>query len=501
MASPIRTLTVNFVGRTDSLDKAFKRVSKGSSLMSDRMRRSAMIGMGAFAGIGAAVVAATAVLKPMIDKAASMEEAVSKNRLMFGEASKAVERFAETSLHGFGVTEGAALQATGVFGSLGRAMGMADADSADMAITLTKLAGDLSSLHDVDVETALTALRAGLIGEAEPLRKLGILLDAATIKTKALEMGLVDSTKDALTPAIKSQAAYALILQEGEVAMGDFERTIDSATNQSKIFAGEWVQISTEIGEKLLPAFTSIVTFMNDELLPAFKDFVDDPSVKNFGEFVGEAIGAVFPGARLAIKADQITPLDIFGALIDYEMWGVRLITNLVTGVETGLEAADIRARLGAIFADVTEDFAFDLEAVLAQETPLGGEFVVEGWQEVASAISDAAAAEVQGFVVNPELVSGSTVLPPQVDRGPGSQEDLVDADRGDTMDDLIQEWLNSPDAAKFLGFGMDPGQRAAPVNVTIIAPAVTGQEVWDAMGKAVQENGPMPPHWQMSAT
>ena len=46
MASPVRTLTVNFVGKTKDLDKAFRRVSKGSSLMSDRMARAASIGMG-----------------------------------------------------------------------------------------------------------------------------------------------------------------------------------------------------------------------------------------------------------------------------------------------------------------------------------------------------------------------------------------------------------------------------------------------------------------------
>ena len=86
MASPVRTLTVNFVGKTKDLDKAFKRVSKGSSLMSDRMARAASIGMGAFAGIGVAVAGATAVLKPMIEAAADVDESLSKNRVLFGDA-------------------------------------------------------------------------------------------------------------------------------------------------------------------------------------------------------------------------------------------------------------------------------------------------------------------------------------------------------------------------------------------------------------------------------
>ena len=294
MASTTRTLTTNFVGRTKNLERSFKRVAKGSELMSDKMMRATrMAGIG-FAALGGVAIGAAAALKPMIDKAAAMEEALSKNQLLLGESSKAVEAFADTSLESFGVTNLAALQATGVFASLGDAMGMSQEASASMATTLTGLAGDLSSLHDVSVETALTALRAGLIGEAEPLRKLGILLDAATIKTKALEMGLIKNTKDALTPAIKSQAAYALILEKGTTAMGDFARTSDSATNVSKQLAGQWEQIQIQIGTALLPAFTALVTHLVEEVMPAIEEFFEDPGWAALGELAGEAVTSGF---------------------------------------------------------------------------------------------------------------------------------------------------------------------------------------------------------------
>ena len=50
----VRTFTANFVGRTDNLEKSFKRVSKGSALMSDNLMkatRMAGIGLGALAGV------------------------------------------------------------------------------------------------------------------------------------------------------------------------------------------------------------------------------------------------------------------------------------------------------------------------------------------------------------------------------------------------------------------------------------------------------------------
>ena len=100
-----RTLTVNLIGRTDKLQRSFKNASKGADTMSGKMMRAtrmAGIGFGALAGIA---VGAAAALKPMIDKAASMEESLSKNQVVFGESSKAVEAFASRSLHAFGVSE------------------------------------------------------------------------------------------------------------------------------------------------------------------------------------------------------------------------------------------------------------------------------------------------------------------------------------------------------------------------------------------------------------
>jgi len=287
MASTTRTLTTNFVGRTKNLERSFKRVSKGSELMSNKMMRATrMAGIG-FAALGGVAIGAAMALKPMIDKAASMEESLSKNRVVFGESAAAVEQFAETSLHAFGVTERAALEATGVIGTLGSALGMTEADSASMATTLVGLAGDMSSFNDASVEETLTAIQAGLRGESEPLRRFGVLLDAATLKAKALEKGIIKSTKEALTPQTKALAAYELILEQTSIQMGDFTRTADSATNQSKLLAGEWDKIQTSIGEKVLPMFTAIVTSLNKEVMPALQAFADDPGVYTLGGVAG----------------------------------------------------------------------------------------------------------------------------------------------------------------------------------------------------------------------
>ena len=501
-----RTFTANFVGRTSNLEKSFKRVSKGSALMSDNLVRSTrMAGMG-FAALAGVAVGAAAALKPMIDKAASMEEALSKNQLLLGESSKAVEAFAETSLQSFGVTNLAALQATGVFASLGDAMGMSEEASASMATTLTGLAGDLSSLHDVDVETALTALRAGLIGEAEPLRKLGILLDAATIKSKALTMGLVKNTKDALTPAIKSQAAYALILEKGAVAMGDFARTSDSATNASKVLAGQWEELQIVIGTALLPSFTALVTHLVDVVMPAITEFFEDPTWERGAKTAGEAAmnGFVkgFAGFTLALASAVMSP---FGFVL------AQLVDLLGPfGEDAGEETGTA----------MTRGFA----AAIEQFGPLNPDWDRGDWETAGTAAGTAFYGAAGAMAPGPGLPPFGSGVPPAgpmapgpgfpafpvvppagpMGPGPGFPSVPVVPPAGPMVPGPFVP-APGPRGPSLPGrggggFTGDPGQRGGGTTIIVNAPAVSGQEVVEAIGKYVDGNGPLPPHWQQGA-
>jgi len=545
MASPTRTLTVNFVGRTSNLDKSFKRVAKGSSLMSDKLMkatRMAGIGFGALAGVA---IGAAAALKPMIDKAASMEESLSKNRVVFGESSKAIEAFAETSLHSFGVTERAALEATGVIGTLGTAMGMTATDSAEMATTLVGLAGDMSSFNDASVEETLTAIQAGLRGEAEPLRRFGVLLDAATLKAKALEQGIITSTKEALTPQQKALAAYAVILEQTTVQMGDFERTADSATNQSKLLAGEWDKIQTQIGEALLPAFTTMVAFLNEKVMPSLREFFEDPGWAEFGQLAAEAVTSEF---FKAVLAGFGTGTDLFinpiGKAIQSAMpdlitgaagAGATWAWNFIFGIDDTLTSAEAEAALNKAFVDAglegrgrraagrpeeaagtsatnitnivshLENLAADVEAAAAAaKADIAAEpFPGLSQAEIDAIESNAVAAAVEAALaavpvpVAVAAVGGGLVAPAgEMGAGPlmgaGAAGAAGAGAAAGPTDAEILKWLGTPGAQQMIGQG--------PPNVTIIAPAVSGQEVVDAIGKYVDGNGPLPPHWQQGA-
>ncbi len=545
MASPTRTLTANFVGRTDNLEKAYKRVSKGSALMSDKLTKATrMAGVG-FAGLASVAVGAAVALKPMIDKAADVEESLSKNEVVFGDSARAVEEFASTSLRSFGVTRNAALEATGVIGTLGKAMGITEADSADMATTLVGLAGDMSSFNNASVEETLTAIQSGLRGEAEPLRRFGVLLDAATLKAKALEKGIIKNTKEALTPQAKALAAYEVILEQTAVQMGDFERTSGSATNQQKLLAGSMEELATEIGATFLPVFTTLVTSLSEDVVPAVRDFFEDPSWAEGGRLAGRLSQAgfitAFTGEMTPETVEEAIRPSTWEGLAEKELWGAtaaRAVLNFFGGFKDGVteeRVADVREELvGAIGPLLTADFTH-LGTELVDALKKGMEQGVQDieWPDLAGTMYDSIVegGGLFGIIEDPwgffgieepgtggaPPGSGHPASPPPAPEdgppapapgdgppGPDSGDGAPAASPSGSYSDFTIPSVSSGDDldAFYESLGIMPstpppgsGHPAAPVSITVNG-VVSGQEVVDAIGEHVDLNGPLPDWW-----
>lgn len=211
-----------------NIDADVDHVTRGiRSKFTGAFKSVALAAGGAFAG-----VAAYNAFKGAIRGASDLAESASKVRVVFGPAAKEVQDFAKTTARSMGISKSEALAAAGTFGNLFTALKIGQGDSARMSTTLVKLAGDLASFNNVSPEEALQALRSGLVGETEPLKRFGVNMNEATLQTKALELGLIRSEKEALTPAAKAQAAYALIMEQTKAAQGDYSRTSDGLANR-----------------------------------------------------------------------------------------------------------------------------------------------------------------------------------------------------------------------------------------------------------------------------
>lgn len=223
---------------------------------------------------GAAVAGLSQVIEGAISDATDLAESTSKVEVVFGDAADAVMEWADTSATAFGQSKQAALEAAGTYGNLFQAFGIGAEEAQKMSMELVELAADLASFNNTSVEDALLAIRSGLSGETEPLKRYGVALNQARLEQVALNEGIWDGA-GALDAGQKAQAAYALILEDTALAQGDFARTSDGLANQQRILQAQLENVSAELGEKLLPIVVELVTFLNEDGIPILREFLD----------------------------------------------------------------------------------------------------------------------------------------------------------------------------------------------------------------------------------
>jgi phage-related protein len=238
-----------------------------------------------------AVVKTGEFLKDAVAQASDVSESASKVGVVFGDAAQGVLDFAHTAASSMGLSQAQALEATGTFGNLFRAIGLGQKQSADMSTSLTKLAGDLASFNNTDPTQALDALRAGLLGETEPLRQYGVNLNAAQVQAEAVTLGLAKQGEQ-LTSAQTAQAAYALIMQQTALAQGDFARTSGGLANQTRIMSAQFADVKANVGAALVPFVQLGAVGITKGLMPAL--LTGTSYFKDFGDGVTEAENAVF---------------------------------------------------------------------------------------------------------------------------------------------------------------------------------------------------------------
>ena len=256
-------------GSVDGFSKSAHGPTK--SLTAGSMALATAMGQALYNGAMAAGRAISGFMSDAVTGASDLAETTSKIGIVFGDASGQILELGDTAATSFGMSANTALTAAGTYGNLFRSMGIGEQKSADMSESLLGLAGDLASFNNLTPEEVLEKLRAGLTGEAEPLKSLGIDINEVTLKEKAMELGLY-SGKGALDAGAKAQAAYALMLEQTTLAQGDFARTSDRLANQQRIAAANVENLKAKLGTALLPMVTAVTK--------GFNKFVESPFFK-----------------------------------------------------------------------------------------------------------------------------------------------------------------------------------------------------------------------------
>ena len=374
-----RTLKLSILADVDNLNKSLKQGEQDVSSFTGKLQGfSDKITTAFKVATAAAVAFAGKIAIDSIKAASDLGETVSKVGVLFGDSAKEIEKFADGAAQALGQTKQQALDAAANFAIFGKSAGLSGRALVDFSTDFVSLAADLASFNNVSQDEAINAIGSALRGEAEPLRKFGVLLDDATLKNAALELGLISTTKNALTPQQKVLAAQKVIYEQTTAAQGDFARTSDGLANQTKILTAELENTKLIIGEALLPIVLELATAFSENIIPLIKQFAYGLTGK----------GGVNEGLTESEKAA-------------YE-WGQRIKTVIKTVIALKDELIAISAVLATVF--VVSKIAAYVQGTIILITSL-----IKAYNALkASAI---VAGVASAFALNPLLGVGAVAL------------------------------------------------------------------------------------------
>lgn len=214
------------------------------------------IGTAAALALGGALLSQ---IPSMISGASDLAETQSKVGVIFKDSADEIRAFAKTAQDGLGQSEQSALDAAATFAIFGKGAGLTGKKLVTFSTGLATLASDMASFSNTSPQEAIEAIGAALRGESDPIEKYGVLLNEAVIQQEGVRIGIIKTTKTALTPQQRVLAAQSAIYRQTKEAQGDFARTSGGLANQQRILSARFENTKAELGAGLLPAMLRIV--------------------------------------------------------------------------------------------------------------------------------------------------------------------------------------------------------------------------------------------------
>lgn len=264
MAMTIEELQVIITANNRDINEKFRQISQQAVSM-DREIKSRAVNIGrSFRYIASTVMALGIgkIIKDSLSEAMNFEESESLFEVSMKQMADSARAWSEELQGSVGINAGEARMNAAVLYNMTTSMGVAEDSAYELSTGLTKLSYDIASFRNISNEEAFNKIRAGLTGETEPLKALGILVDENTVKQYAYATGIAASGTQ-LDNVQKVMARYQAILAQTGNDQGDLERTINSTTNQTRLLANNFTIMKRELGNAFLPLYQVGLPILN----------------------------------------------------------------------------------------------------------------------------------------------------------------------------------------------------------------------------------------------
>lgn len=247
-------------------------------------------GLKVFTGaVVAAGTALTGVGIAGIKLASDLEEVQNVVDVTFGDKASVINDWAKAAKEAFGMSELDAKKFNGTMGAMLKSMGLNSEEVLNMSQNMVGLAGDFASFYNLEHQEAFDKIRAGISGETEPLKQLGINMSVANLEAYALTQGITKQYKE-MNQAEQAALRYNYLMSVSADAQGDFARTSDSLANQLRIAKLNMQELGSEIGQMLMPVAQEAVEKFN-ELGERLRDALSSPEMKESIQKIAKALG------------------------------------------------------------------------------------------------------------------------------------------------------------------------------------------------------------------
>ena len=201
------------------------------------------------------------LIKDSIQSGMDAVESDSLFETSLGASADAVRSWSDEVSSVLGLSAVDIRKNTGVIYNMTSSMGVAEDNALKMSKGISLLSQDMASFYNLDSTEAFNKLRAGLTGEAEGLKALGILVDENTVKQVAYSEGIATVGSE-LTQQEKVLARYVAILKQTGNAQGDLARTINSPSNQLRTLKQQVKDLGIAFSNFLLPVISAVLPYL-----------------------------------------------------------------------------------------------------------------------------------------------------------------------------------------------------------------------------------------------
>jgi len=259
---------------TDSASRGASKYQAKLRQTNDRLNKLAKDHDKAGAGIEqrwmamtAALAGATAVVGFSIKAASDATEMWNRFDATLGENADAVRAWAKEYGKSVRLATEDIAESASVIGPIVDSYGRPMEESVNLTTKLTQAVFDLSSVMNLDLQQAQQSIISGMAGEAEALRRYGIMIDVTTVKQWALEKGLINTNEELDIQTQRFLTSQKLLADmEARGFTGDLTKTAREFANAYRAMGSQFTDFRRTLGEEFMVMVKPAVNFLADFL-------------------------------------------------------------------------------------------------------------------------------------------------------------------------------------------------------------------------------------------